>query len=72
MKAFIASEFGYCLLLWMFHSRKRNSRVSKLHEKALRIVYQDYTSSFTEILEKGKSTSIHNTNIQLLVTELLR
>ena len=25
MKAFIASELGYCPLVWMFHSRKLNS-----------------------------------------------
>ena len=70
MKAFVASEFGYCPLVWMFHSRKLNSRVNKLHERALRIVYQDYTSSFTELLEKDNSTTIHNRNIQLLATEL--
>ena len=72
MKAFIASEFGYCPLVWMFHSRKLNSRVNKLHERALRIVYQDYASSFTEFLEKHNSTTIHNRNIQLLATELLK
>ena len=52
MKAFIASEFGYYLLLWMFYSRKLNSRVNKLHERALRIIYQDYASSFTNSLIK--------------------
>ena len=72
MKAFIASEFGYCPLVWMFHSRKLNSRVNKLHERALRIVYQDYASSFTELLEKDNSTTIHNRNIQLLATELFK
>ena len=72
MKAFIASEFGYCLLLWMFHSRKCNSRVNKLYERALRIVCQDYTCSFTELLEKDNSTTIHNGNIQLLVAELFK
>ena len=71
-KAFIASEFGYCPLIWMFHSRKLNSRVNKLHERALRIVYQDYASSFTELLEKDNSTTIHNRNIQLLATELFK
>ena len=72
-KAFIASYFGYCPLVWMmFHSRKLNSRVNKLHERALRIVYQDYTSSFTELLEKDNSTTIHNRNIQLLATELFK
>ena len=72
MKAFIASEFDYCPLLWMFHSRKLNSRINKFHERALRIVYQDYVSSFTELLKKDKSTTIHNRNIQLLATELFK
>ena len=41
MKAFIASEFGYFPLVWMFQSRNLNSRVNKLHERALRMVYED-------------------------------
>ena len=72
MKAFIASKFGYCPLLWMFHSRQLNSRVNKLHDRALRIVYQNYASSFTELLEQDSSTTIHNRNIQLLATELFK
>ena len=72
MKAFIAPEFGYCPLVQMLHSRKLNSRVNKLHERALRIVYQDYASSFTELLEKDNSTTMHNRNIQLLATELFK
>ena len=72
MKAFIASEFGYCPLVWMFHSRKLNSWVNKLHERALRIVDQDYPSSFTELLNKDNSTTIHNRNIQLLANELFK
>ena len=72
MKAFIASEFGYCPLVWMFHGRKLNSRVNKLHEKTLRIVYQDYAPSFTELLEKDNAATIHNRNIQLLATELFK
>ena len=71
-KAFIASEFGYCIPVWMFRSSKLNSRVNKLQERALRIVYQDYASSFTKILEKDNPTTIHNRNIQLLATELFK
>ena len=51
MNAFIASEFGYCPLVWMFHSRILNSRVNKLQERTLKIVYQDYASPFSELLE---------------------
>ena len=72
MKAFIVSEFGYCLLVWMFYSRKLNIQVNKLHERALRIFYQDYSSSFTELREKDNSTTIHNRNIQLLANELFK
>ena len=72
MKAFISSEFGYYPLVWIFHSTKLNSRVNKLHKRALRIVYQDYTSSFTELLEKHNSTTILNGNIQSLAPELFK
>ena len=72
MKAFIASEFSYCPLVWMFQSRKLNSRVKKLHERVLRIVYQDHASSFTELLEKDNTATIHNRNIKLLATELFK
>ena len=56
----------------MFLSRKLDNRVNKLNERALRIIYQDYASSFTELLEKDNSTTIHNRNIQLLATELFK
>ena len=70
--AFIASKFGYCPLVWMFHRKTLNSRVNKLHERTLKTVYQDYSSSFTELLEKNNSTTMHNRNIQLLATELFK
>ena len=44
--------------------------VFKPHERASRIVYQDYACSFTELLQKDNSTTIHNRNIQLLASEL--
>ena len=69
MKAFIATKFGYCMDICM---SKLNSRVNKLHERTLRIVYQDYASSFTELLEKDNSTTMHSRNIQLLATELFK
>ena len=40
MKAFIASEFGCCPLVRMFHIRKFKSRIDKLRESALRIIFK--------------------------------
>ena len=39
MKAYIASQFGYCPLVWMFHSRSLNNKINSLHERALKITY---------------------------------
>ena len=72
MKAFIGSQFGYCPLVWMFCSRRANNRMNRIQERALRIVYSDKTSSFDELLERDKSVSIHNRNLQVLATEIYK
>ena len=41
MNALIISQFSYCPLVWMFHSRNTENRVNKVHERALRLVYDD-------------------------------
>ena len=41
MKAFITSQFSYCPLVWMCHSITLKNKQKKLHERALRLVYDD-------------------------------
>ena len=70
MKAFLISQFSYCPLTWMFHSRNTENRVNKIHERALRLVYDDKPYlSFDELLIKDKSVSIHQRNLQFLAIE---
>ena len=52
MSAFIESQFGYCPLVWIFHSRALNNRINRLHERALRLVYKDPHLTFEEIVRK--------------------
>ena len=35
MKTFAESQFGYCPLIWMFHSRTLNSKINHLQEGSL-------------------------------------
>ena len=65
MKAFIESQFNYCLLIQMFHSRKMNSKIYRIHERTLRLLYSNYASSFDELLKKDRSLSIHHRKIQV-------
>ena len=69
MKAFIESQFGYCPLVWMFHSRNRNNKINRIHERSLRITYNDKSSSFQNLLEKDNSVTLHYRNIEILATE---
>ena len=58
MNSFFNSQFSYCPLIWMFHSRIMNNKINRLHERCMRLIYGDKTSSFEELLEKNKSISI--------------
>ena len=72
MNAFFNSQFSYCPLIWMCHSRIINKKINRLHERCLRMIYCDKQSSFEELLEKDSSVSIHERNIQILATEMYK
>ena len=69
-KAFVVSQFNYCPLVWMFHTKELNNRINSLHEKAFKLTYQNRNLSFDELLKLEKSVSIHNRNLRYLLTEI--
>ena len=73
MKAFESSQFSYCLLLWMFHSRKLESRINSIPKRALKLIYQNsHDLTVHELLAKNKSDSVHQKKLQLLLTETFK
>ena len=72
MNAFFNAHFSYCPLTWMFHSRKLDNKINKLHEGCLRIVYNNNTSTYEELLETDNSVSVHFRNVQSLAIELYK
>ena len=72
LKTFFDSQFKYCPLTWIFYNRTTNNKINRLHERALRLVYDDYVSAFEELLEKNHSFTIHHYNIQTLCIELYK
>ena len=79
MKSFIESRCSYCpfvctccpfvcdVMCWNF-----NNSINHLHERALRIVYNDNVSSFEDLLQRHQLFSIHHRNILLLRIELYK
>ena len=68
MKAFITSQFSYCPLIWMFHSRNLNNKINRIYERALRSVYQN-NLNFSELLDLDNSVTVHQNNLQVFVTK---
>ena len=72
MKSFITYQFGYCPLVWMFHSKTLNNKINSIHERALRITYYDRKPLFEKLLRKENTVSIHHRNLQVLATEIFK
>ena len=72
MKAFIRSQFNYCPLIWMLHSRQFNNRINKIQERALRVVYKDNKLTFDDLLKLDNSVIIDQRNLQILATKIFK
>ena len=70
--AFFMSQFSYSPLTWMLHKRELNHKINRLHERCLKMIYNDRESSFQELLDRDGSFSIHEQNIQKLCIEMYK
>ena len=66
------SQFSYCQLVWMCHNRTKNNKINRLHERCLRLIYNDKKSSFEELLEVGGSVSVHDRYLETLSLKCIR
>ena len=72
MNSFFKTQFNYCLLIWMCHSRENNRKINQLHESCLRTICNDKQLSFNELLEKDGYLSIQERNLKVLATEMYK
>ena len=56
----------------MFYIKFINTTIDNLYYRALRMIYQDDTSSFKERLVKDGSVTIHERNLPSLAIELFK
>ena len=70
-KGFFEAQFKYCPLTWMFYSTSLNRKIY-LHERALRLTYDDYELTFEKLVVKDGSFTIHHYDIQMLCIELYK
>ena len=56
----------------MQHTRSLNNKINKLQERSVRIVYEEYTSSFDNLLKKDKNKTTHQKNIEKLTIQMYK
>ena len=70
MNAFFTAQFNYYRTTWTFHSRSLDNRINRLHDRCLRMIYNNKQSNFDELLVKDNSVTIHDRNIQCLAIQM--
>lgn len=57
MNIFINYLFSYCPLILMLNSKSRNKRIDRIHKISLRLIHNDYISSFYDMLSTYQNNS---------------
>jgi hypothetical protein len=52
--SFIMSNFNYCPIVWHFCGEINTRKIEKIPERALRFIYEDYSSSYEDLLNKSR------------------
>ena len=72
MNAFFRSQFSYCPLVLVCHSRTLNNKINRLHKRCLRMIYNNKLSSFQNLLDQDRSVSAHMRNLQTPAIEMYK
>ena len=72
VQSFVFSNFNYCPLVWFFSSSKSVEKIEKVQERALRFLYDDYNSSYAELLVKSEKCTMHVNRLRYLCIEIFK
>ena len=63
----ILSNFNFCPLSWHFCSKTNTNKIEKkIQERELRFVYDDFNSSYTELLTKANLPTLETRRIRTM------
>ena len=64
--AFMASNFNYCNTVWQFCSNRSLYKLEKLHKQGLRVVLNDYSSSYPDLLDKASKPTLYVSRLKAI------
>ena len=70
--SFISSNFSYCPLVWHFCGKVNNEKIEKIQERSLRILQNDFTSSYHDMLRIAETTPALIYRLRVLTLEVFK
>lgn len=72
INAHVFTYFHYCPLIWMFCRKMDMKLINKVHKRALRVIYNDFTLELEELLSLEKIVPIHTVHLRKLMLEVYK
>ena len=72
VQSFVFSNLNYYPLVWHFSSEKSMKKIEKIHERALRFLYNDSNSSYDDLHSKAGKCTMKITRLRTLCTEIYK
>ena len=67
--ASIAPNFNHCNTVWHFCSNRSLYKLEKVHKQALRVVLNDYSSSYRNLLNKVSKPTLYVSRLKAIAIE---
>ena len=72
INSYIISNFNYCPLVWIFSTAKSLNKIESLQKRALRFLYNDYSISYEDLLEKAGKVKMSVNRLRNLCVEIYK
>ena len=72
LNSFVLSHFSYCPLVWHFCYSKSLKKIEKIQEPRFRILFNDSTSDYNQLLNKSSKASMEVKHLRKLALEIFK
>ena len=72
MEAFVFSNFNHCPLVWHFTSMRSTNKIESIQKRTLRILCNDYTSTYDSLFAKANKPSMELKRYWTLVLKIFQ
>ena len=71
-RSFVLSNFTYCSIVWHFCGSTNNSKLEKIQERALKIVYDDYEADYHDLIAKFGTDTMLQSRLKKMILEVFK